>query len=148
MIGEWIFLEDVQPCDQTHRVTFGDGISSNVVCKDNLCVPGLPKLTNAWLVKYLKANLISISQLCDQNLFVRFTKNNCLVVDESEKSVMEGVRSSENYYLLTPPTTCLKAGEDEAELWYCKLEHVNYRSMKKAVSVGTLCGIPNLKTDS
>ena len=46
MTGERSFLEDVQPCDRTHRVTFGDGVSANVLGKDNLCVPGLPKLTN------------------------------------------------------------------------------------------------------
>ena len=79
---------------------------------------------------------------------MRFTKNNCLVVDESENSVMEGVRLSDNCYLLTPPTTCLKAGDDEAELWHRKFGHVNYHSMKKAVSVGALRGIPDLKIDS
>ena len=46
MTGERSFLEDFQPCDRTHRVTFGDGVSANVLGKDNLCVPGLPKLTN------------------------------------------------------------------------------------------------------
>ena len=46
MTGERSFLQDFQPCDRTHRVTFGDGISANVLGKDNLCVPGLPKLTN------------------------------------------------------------------------------------------------------
>ena len=58
-------MEDVQPCDRTHRVTFGDGVTANVPGKGNLCVPGLLKLTNVWLVEGLKANLISISQLCD-----------------------------------------------------------------------------------
>ena len=100
------------------------------------------------LFEGLKANLISISQLCVQNLFVRFTKNSCLMVDESEKSIVESVRSSDNCYLLTPPSTCLKAGDDEAELWHRKLRHVNYRSMKKAVLVGALSEIPYLKTKS
>ena len=147
-MGESSFLEDIQPCDRSHHVTFGDGVSAKVLGKGNLCAPGLPKLTNVWLVEGLKANLISISQLCDQNFLVRFTKNKCLVVDESEKSIMEGVRSPDNCYLLTPPATCLKISVDEAELWHHKLGHVNYRSMKKAVSVGALRGIPELKTDS
>ena len=77
-------------------MTFGDGVTANVLGKGNLCVPGLLKLTNVWLVEGLKANLISICQLFDDNLFVRFTKKNCFVVDDSEKSVMEGVRSSDN----------------------------------------------------
>ena len=73
-------------------MTFGAGVSINVLGKGNLRVPSLPKLHNVWLVEDLKSNLISISQLCDQNLFVRFTKNSCLVVDEFERSVMDGVR--------------------------------------------------------
>ena len=61
MTGERSFLEDVQPCDRTHYVTFGYDTSANVLGKGNLCVPSLPKLTNVWLVEGLKANLISIS---------------------------------------------------------------------------------------
>ena len=89
-----------------------------------------------------------ISQLCDQNLFVRFTKNKCLVVDESDKSVIMGVRSLNNCYLLTTPATCLKVGVYEAELWHRKLGHVNYQSMKKVVFVGDLRGILDLKAES
>ena len=90
-----------------------------------------------------------ISQLCDQNLFVRFTKNKCLVVvDESEKSIMKGVRSPDNCYLLTLPATCLKIAVDEAELWHRKLGHVNYQSMKKVVFVGDLREILDLKAES
>ena len=79
---------------------------------------------------------------------MRFTKNKCLVVYESKKSVMEDVRSSDNCYLLTPPTTCFKARVEEAELWRRNLGHVNYQSMKKVVSVEALRGIPDLKIDS
>ena len=42
----------------------------------NLKVPGMPKLENALLVNGLKVNLISISQLCDHNLFVQLLKTN------------------------------------------------------------------------
>ena len=85
MIGERSFLEDVQLCDRTHRMTFSDSVTAHVLGKVNMCVPGLPKLTNVCLVESLKANLISISQLCDENLFVRFTKKNCFVVNDREK---------------------------------------------------------------
>jgi len=37
----------------------------------------LPRLVNVLLVKGLTANLISISQLCDQGLEVNFTKLEC-----------------------------------------------------------------------
>ena len=61
MTGEKAFLEDVQLCVQRHRVTFGNGVSANVVGKGILNVLGLPKLTDVWLVEGLKANLINSS---------------------------------------------------------------------------------------
>ena len=70
------------------------------------------------------------------------------MVDETEKSVIEGVRSPDNCYLLTPPTTCLKMEVDEAEMWHCNLGHENYRSMKRTVSVCTTCDIPDLKSET
>ena len=73
-----------------------------MVGKGTLNVPGLPKITDVWLIEELKVNLINISQLSDQELCVRFNKNMCLVVDESDTCVMEGVRSTDNYYFFFP----------------------------------------------
>ena len=148
MTGEKAFLDDVQLCVQRHRFTFGDSVLVNVVGKGTLNIPGLPKLTDIWLVEGWKANLISISQLTEQELCVRFNKNKCLVVDESDTCVIEGVRSIDNCYLLIPLTTCVKADVDEAELLHRKLGYVNYKSMKKAVSVDAIYGIPNLKSET
>ena len=61
----------------------------------------MPKLENVLLVNGLKVNIISISQVCDQNLFVQFTKDNCSVTNNSNACVMEGKRSSDNCYMLT-----------------------------------------------
>ena len=80
-----------------------------MVSKGTLNVPGLPNLTDVWLVEGMKANLISISQLCDHELFVRFNTKQCLVVDESDTCVIEGVRLTDNCYLFIPLATCLKA---------------------------------------
>ena len=61
----------------------------------------MPKLENVLLMDRLKVNFISISQLCDDNLFVQFTKGSCLVTDNSNLCVMKGKKSSDNCYLLT-----------------------------------------------
>ena len=63
-------------------------------------VDGLPRLKNVLHVEWLKANLMSISQLCDQKLNVKFTKNSCKVLNKSGKVVLEGSRSSDNCYQL------------------------------------------------
>ena len=46
-----------------------------------LNIPSLPKLRDVLIFDGLKANLVSINQLCDQDLFVKFTKDKCIVVN-------------------------------------------------------------------
>ena len=68
------FLTNLQPCN-LESITFGDGAKGIEISGSLLKVPGMPKLDNV-LMNGLKINLISINQLCNQNLFVKFTKKN------------------------------------------------------------------------
>ncbi|KAG9460048.1 hypothetical protein H6P81_004556 [Aristolochia fimbriata] len=74
--GSSEFLTNLQK-ENGGQVTFGDGGKGSIIGIGELNVKGLPKLKNVLLVNGLKANLISISQLCDQNLYVNFTKTSC-----------------------------------------------------------------------
>ena len=47
-------------------------------------------------------NLLSISQICDQDFMVLVLKGKCLVMDESEKKLISGVRTLDNCYGLVP----------------------------------------------
>ena len=76
------FMTNLKPCN-LEFVTIGDGAKGTLIGNGLLKVPIMHKLENILLVDGLKANLINISQLCDQNLFVKFTKNKCLVVGSS-----------------------------------------------------------------
>ncbi|CAM8913334.1 unnamed protein product [Rhodiola kirilowii] len=88
-------------------VTFGDGIEGRVVGRGTLKVPGLPRLTEVFLVEGLQANLISISQLCDGNNHVQFTQDKCIVQNNQNQIVLTGRRASNNCYLVDSglPTT-------------------------------------------
>ncbi|XP_031108661.1 uncharacterized protein LOC116013148 [Ipomoea triloba] len=83
------FLKNVIP--YTGQVTFGDGIKGDIMGIGILNVAGLPSLSKVLLVQGLKANLISISQLCDQKLNVGFTKDRCIVKDKQNKVIMEAL---------------------------------------------------------
>ena len=117
MTGDKIFLKDYQAIVVRH-VTFGDGVKGRVLGKKTLDVDGLPRLKSVLHVKRLKANLISISQLCDQNLLVKFTKNMCKVFNDSQECVLEGARLVDNCYKLLQPHTCHKTSLDEIEIWH------------------------------
>ncbi|XP_019193992.1 PREDICTED: uncharacterized protein LOC109187992 [Ipomoea nil] len=88
MTGNAKFLSDINTSNG--EVTFGDGVKGQVTGVGTLNVAGLPKLKKVLLVNGLHANLISISQLCDQNWNVSFTKDNCSVMDNEKQCVMEG----------------------------------------------------------
>ncbi|PNX57810.1 serine/threonine protein kinase SRPK1, partial [Trifolium pratense] len=136
----------------TSFVTFGDGAKGEIKGIGNLIDNGLPNLDNVLLVKGLTANLISISQLCDQGMKVNFTQSECLVTNEEGKLVMKGVRSKDNCYLWVSEegnylSTCLLSKSDEVKLWHQKLGHLHLRGMKKAIAEEAIRGLPKLKVD-
>ena len=51
-------------------VTFGDGSHAQVLGKGTIEIPGLPLLKDVLYIKWLKANLLSISQICDEDFLV------------------------------------------------------------------------------
>lgn len=73
MAGVDKFLVNIKPY-VTSYVTLGDGAKRKIVGIGNLVSEGLPRLDGVLLVKSLIANLISISQVCDQGLSVNFRK--------------------------------------------------------------------------
>ena len=107
----------------------------------------MSKLENVLLVDWLKANLISISQLCDHNLFVKFCKNKCSVVDNSKTCVMKGERSSENCYLLTCSGTCCTTLLNNLDIWHRRLGHITHKNLSENIIANAVMGIPKMKID-
>ena len=100
---------------------------------------GQPSLDNVLFVKGLVANLISIRQLCDQGLKVKFTQSECLITNDKNEVVMTGTRSKEKCYLWSSTetrclSTCLMQKDDEFNLWHQKLGHLHLKGMKKIMS--------------
>ena len=101
-------------------------------------------MKNVLHVERLKANLMSISQLCDQKLNVKFTKNSCKMLNKSGEVVLKGFRSSDNCYQLIKSHTCHKVSRDNIDLWHQKLGHFNFKNLTKIMNIGVVCGIPTL----
>src|SRR3954463_7367962 len=98
MTGLKNLLVDIKS-HSTSYVTFGDGAKGEIKGVGKLDCSGVPNLEDVLLVKDLNANLISISQLCDQGYQVNFTKDECVVTNEEKEVVMRGVRSKNNCFL-------------------------------------------------
>ena len=51
-------------------MTFGDGSHAQVLSKGIVEIPGLPLLKDVLYIKGLKVNLLSITQICDEDFLV------------------------------------------------------------------------------
>ncbi|KAA0035514.1 gag-pol polyprotein [Cucumis melo var. makuwa] len=113
MTGNQSFFTELEECTSGH-VTFGDRAKGRIIAKGNIDKSNLPCLYEVRYVDGLKANLISISQLCDQGYNVNFNNTGC-VVTEKKSSVYE---------------------------W--KLGHISLRSLDKVIRNKAIVGIPSL----
>lgn len=83
---------------QGGNVTFGDGKVGKIIGHRTIETPGLPKQDNVLLVEGLKANLLSISQFCDTNHIVLFSKENCKILNGDGCCILTGNRTIDNCY--------------------------------------------------
>ena len=100
MTGNMELLINLQS-SSLESITFGDRGQGTFLGSCSLKISSMPKLENVLLVDGLKVNLINISKLCDENLFFQFTKESCLVTNNSNLCFLKGKRSLGNCYLLT-----------------------------------------------
>lgn len=73
MTGNREYLTDYSG-SRRGSVTFCDRVKNKVMGRGTLDIEGMSKLTNVLHVEGMKANLISISELCDEELIVYFYK--------------------------------------------------------------------------
>ena len=101
-------------------VTFGDGSKSQIKGKGIISLLGLPDIANVLYVEGLRVNLLSISQICDQDFMVLFSKGKCLVMNESGKKLISGVRTLDNCYGLVPNAdiVCNSICLPNKDLWH------------------------------
>ena len=79
-------------------VTFGDGSHAQVLGKGTIEILRLPLLKDILYIKGLKANLLSIIQICDEDFLIQFSKKGCVIINEEEIQVLEGNRTTNNCY--------------------------------------------------
>ncbi|XP_075486268.1 uncharacterized protein LOC142525868 [Primulina tabacum] len=128
------------------RLTYGGGAKGKIVGKGILNVDGLPKLHNVLHVEGLNSNLTSISQLCDDDLHVKFNKNNCEVFNDANICVMSSARSADNCYQLGEGDGCRSAKVSDLDLRHQKLGHVSFKTLKNLCKFDDVRGMPNLSS--
>ena len=101
MIGDKSLFKTLKDKEDGY-VTFGDGSHSQVLGKGIVDISGLPFLTDVLYIKGLKVNLLSITQICNEDFLVKFSKKGCLILNEEGVQVLKGLRTTDNCYGVIP----------------------------------------------
>ena len=126
------------------NVTFGDWRKSQIKGKETISLPGLTNIANVLYVEGLRVNLLSISQICDQDFMVVFSKGKCFVLNESRKKLISGVHTLDNCYGLVPNAdiVCNSIRLPNKDLWHQRMRHTSYKHLSIVSKHESVLGIP------
>ena len=91
-------------------------------------------------------NLLSISQICDQEFMVLFSKGKYFVMDESGKKLISGVYTLNNCYGLVPDVdiVCNSIHLPNEDLWHQRMRHASNKHLSIGSKHESVLGIPKL----
>ena len=132
------------------KVTFGDDNKAKTVGIGDVGKNDQTFIHNVLLVDNLSYNLLSLSQLCDRNLFVLFKKLECLIFDSKFNIIFKGKRVNDVYvvYLENFDSSylkCLKVANEDPWLWHRRLCHFNMDLLKEISKKELVRGLPKIK---
>ena len=124
-------------------MTFGDGSHSQVLRKGTIDILGLSLSTNVLYIKGLKAKLLSITKICDEDFLVQFLKKGYLILSDEGVQVLKGFRTTENCYGMVPKpnVSCQSARVNLLELWHQTFGHANYKQVAKVSKLEAMIGL-------
>jgi len=145
--NQFLSLDAYKGC----MMTFGDNKRGEIIGigkvgkSKSLCVD------KVLLVKGLKHNLISISQLCDRGNIVEFHASVCRILDgKTRELILEGKRVKDVYMtnlcsLSGQTLSCMSVHKNDPWLWHKRLGHVNARTLNTLKKLDLVDGMPNMK---
>ncbi|KAJ9567467.1 LOW QUALITY PROTEIN: hypothetical protein OSB04_003433 [Centaurea solstitialis] len=99
-------------------------------------------------VEGLMHNLLSISQLCDKNHKVSFSKKKCK--SRTDEVILTGVRHADIYIINMNTSTdnfCFvsRASSDTNWLWHKRLSHLNFKTLNQLCINNLVIGLPDFR---
>ena len=128
------------------NVTYGDRSKSQIKGKGIISLPRLPDIANVLYVEGLRVNLLIISQICDQDFMVLFSKGKGLVMDKFGKKLISGVRTLDNCYGLVPDANIvyISIWLPNEDIWHQRMGHASYKHLSIVSKHKSVLGIPKL----
>nr|GEX41816.1 retrovirus-related Pol polyprotein from transposon TNT 1-94 [Tanacetum cinerariifolium] len=143
-------LEPTKKWESGPKVVFGDNSSGDTEGYGLVNCNGIT-FTKVAYVNSLKHNLISISQLCDANFKVLFTKTKVSILNEKNEVVLISPRRRDVYVIdmssyNTYNNACFyaKASTSVNWLWHKRLSHLNFKTINNLLKYNLVYGLPSL----
>ena len=131
------------------NVTFGSKLKGNIIGKGTISHNSLT-ISNVEHVDNLGFNLLSISQICDNDCKVIFSKVDSEIIKDG-KVIAKGIRKGNLYVMKisNEPRNkiCLATVNDNSTLWHRRLGHANMRLLQSLASKDLVRNFPKLKFD-
>ncbi|XP_070008258.1 uncharacterized protein [Nicotiana sylvestris] len=119
---------------QEGSVSFGNGKKGYILGVGKVGKSLTHSIENMYYINGLKYTLLSVSQICDKGNRVEFLSKICIVTDLVTGEVVLMAKRYKNIYvadfksLQSGDLSCLKAVDDDAELWHRRLGHATPRT--------------------
>ena len=107
---------------------------------------GLADIANVLYEEELRMNLLSISQICDQDFMVLFSNGKCLVLNELGKQLIGWICTLDTCYGLVPKAkiVCNSIRMLSEDLWHQRMGHASYKQLSIVSKKEVMLGIPKL----
>ncbi|XP_070046540.1 uncharacterized protein [Nicotiana tomentosiformis] len=129
-------------------VTFGDKSKGNVIGVGKVPLSSTCDVDEVYLVDELGYNLLSISQLCDNDYEARFKKHGWFIEDELGNIILSGKRDRNVYTIKNLETIgdqiCLTSMVEDPWVWHRKLGHASMHTIQKLSKHDLVIGLPKL----
>ncbi|GJZ30671.1 ribonuclease H-like domain-containing protein [Tanacetum coccineum] len=155
--GNKSYLSDYEEINGGFVAFGGDPKGGRITGKGKISTSKLD-FEDVYIVKELKFNIFSVSQMCDKKNSVVFTDTKCVVLSPDfklldENHVLLRVPRKDNMYSvdlknIVPSGGLTRLFEmatlDESNLWHRRLGHINFKTMNNLVRGNLVRGIENL----
>lgn len=151
MTGDSRWSSSLTRASGNELITFGDASTRTVTAKGTVRVNNKFMLKDVALVSKLRYNLLSVSQLLDEGLEVRFKSGECRVLDSSGELVFEISRVERifcadfSFSSASSPRCLVASDSNDLVLWHCRLGHIGFDHLTSVSSKDLIRGLPRLK---
>ncbi|WVZ76444.1 hypothetical protein U9M48_024420 [Paspalum notatum var. saurae] len=151
MTGHRKWFSSLNPVSTKEYITFGDNGQGKVMGVGSVSLSAKLSLREVAFVRNLGFNLVSVSQLLDEGIEVRFKKGACCVLDAEETLVCSLLPFGQVFRVdltsVSAPLAVWLLVLRDIWKWHRRLGHLSFHLLVVLSSMGLIRGLPKLRAE-